>query len=732
MSSTTYPPEHSDPEAPSVETAAAAAAKREKAEKIGRYVAMFLMPVLMVGMMITGYLGAMHSPSPNDMPIAVTGNTTVTQAFTQNLVANNPGAVDVEVAADEQTARNMVFDREVTAAVSLSGSTATLYTASGAGAQLGSTVTGLVAPEVLALDLELTTEDLAPLPEQDISGLAAMFLTTALVMAGYLPFSVLISNSPELLRFRRALPLLAGWSALIAALAWLVTGPMLGVVGSEHTTAVLGISWLGVFAIGSVQLFFTRLFGPMAVLVGMLFLMVLGMPASNMSFPISTMPSFYTQLHAFLPMPAIGEALRSELYFGGAGAGRHLLVLVFGAIAGLGATLLYDVLKKRKHPAPKPMVINMPSLHGGKRPKSRFWRYASLFVFPFVMVSMMLTVMLGAMHEPSPKDMPVAVVGTTTEQAEQTIAGLEQNMTGLFDLRALNNETEAREQVAEREIVGALILPSAENPTATLLSNQAGSSSAQMVISQVFTQVMGAQQIELSIEDIAPLPDSDSNGTSTMYIAMGWMLSGFMIIIVGANAAPSSRPLRKLLPIAAIYAPFMSAFVWLIADPITGAIDGHFWALLGTGAVAIFCVAMFAAVFERLIGMLSVIPVIGVLMFLGVPASNGALSIYMEPELFRLLHNYLPMPAAVETIRSILYFNGDVVGAHLSTFAIWGVVSLALVFIIDRIKPVSTSTDLIAYLPAEGTEKYGEDAKAELAAHMEATKKTTETELVNA
>ncbi|WP_258879631.1 ABC transporter permease [Corynebacterium glutamicum] len=114
-------------------------------EVIGRYAAMFIMPVLMVGMMITGYLGAMHAPEPRDMPVAVTGDATVAQAFTRGLEENNPGAVDVEMVADEQTARDMVFDREVTAAISLSGSTATLYTASGAGAQLGSTITSLVA-----------------------------------------------------------------------------------------------------------------------------------------------------------------------------------------------------------------------------------------------------------------------------------------------------------------------------------------------------------------------------------------------------------------------------------------------------------------------------------------------------------------------------------------------------------------------------------------------------------
>lgn len=683
-------------EVPAADKAAApdeaAALKRARAELIGRYAAMFIMPILMVGMMITGYLVAMHSPSPNDMPIAVAGSTSQTMEFANALKSADPGAVDISVVAGADEARRMVIDREVAGAVYVDGDTATLYTASGAGASQSSVVTALVTPQALAQGLTVTAEDLAPLPATDLSGLGAMFMATALVMAGYLPFSVLVSNSPELLKFRRAVPLLAAWSAVVAALVWAVTGPLLGVVDG-HTAEVLTISWLAVFAVGSVQLFFTRIFGGLAVLVGLLFLMALGIPASNMGMSVYTLPALYPILHTFLPTPAIGEALRSELYFGGAGVWPHLVVLALGAVVGLGATALVDLRRRRKNPTPEPVVITMPSLHGGDRPQRRLWRYASLFAFPFLMVSMMISVMLGAMDTPTPRQMPVAVVGATTQQAQQTVDGLDSQMQGLFDLRVVEQPDAARELVADREIVGAFILPSATDPTASLLTNESASSAAQQVVSRVFTQVADSQQIGLTTEDVAPLPASDSAGTVSMYIAMGWMLSGFLIIVVGANAAPTSRPLRRLLPITAGYAVLMSAFVWLIAGPITGAITGHFWPLLGAGAVAIFCVAMFAAVFERLIGMLAVIPVIGILMFLGVPSSNGALSIYMEPTIFRVLHDFLPMPAAVESIRSILYFGADVASGHLLTLALWGAISLLVVALIDRIKPPRTTID---------------------------------------
>ncbi|ANE04671.1 hypothetical protein [Corynebacterium crudilactis] len=72
------------------------------------------------------------------------------------------------------------------------------------------------------------------------------------------------------------------------------------------------------------------------------------------------------------------------------------------------------------------------------------------------------------------------------------------------------------------------------------------------------------------------------------------------------------------------------------------------------------------------------------------------------------------MPAAVETIRSILYFDGDNVSGHLYTLLIWGAVSLALVLIIDHIKPLRTSTDLHVYDEESDAELDGEQAKMAL------------------
>ncbi|ALQ29252.1 hypothetical protein AA310_17075 [Arthrobacter sp. YC-RL1] len=667
----------------------ALAAKRAKAEKIGRTAAVFIMPLLIVGMMIWGYLGAMHHQEARDMPVAIAATSTAqAEDFAAALEQANAEAVEISIVDSQREARDEVYDRDASAAVFLDGKNATFYTAGGAGVSAASSIQAVITPVMLEQDLKISAEDVAPLPANDPSGMGAMFLATAMVTAGYMPWSMAFSNSPELLRRRRALPLLAGWSLLMSALGALIAGPILGVLDGAQSVQVMGVLALGVFAVGAGQLLLTRLFGAMAVIPGMFLFMVLGQPASNLGMSIHVLPEFYTFLHQFLPMPALGEALRSVMYFNGDGAAIHLLILTIGAVAALLLTQVIDNARTAKGKSTIPTEINVAGLHGGPRPKSNAWRYITLGAIPLGMVGVMLTFMLGAMQSPTVRDMPVAVVGSTIEQAEQTAAGLEGDMEGMFDFTVLDDPEEAKSLISQQDLAGVFVLPTAENPQAVLYTAQASGNSNVQVLSTVFGQVAGAQQLPLDHQELAPLPEGDNVGMTAMYLGMGWIMAGFMVIIVGDTAAPHARRLKNLLPLLAGYSVFMSAVLYLIAGPFTGAVHGHFWALLGTGALAIFSVALFSTIFSRLMGMLAMLPILAVVMFLGVPASNASLSIYMVPQAFGWLHDILPMPAATESIRSILYFDSVGVGSHLITLALWGLISLAVVMVLDQIKPV--------------------------------------------
>jgi uncharacterized phage infection (PIP) family protein YhgE len=76
--------------------------------------------------------------------------------------------------------------------------------------------------------------------------------------------------------------------------------------------------------------------------------------------------------------------------------------------------------------------------------------------------------------------------------------------------------------------------------------------------------------------------------------------------------------------------------------------------------------------------------VVAVLLLLGVPASGGGLSLYMVPDVLRGLHDVLPLPAAVDMVRSVTYLGGTGLGAGVLVVAIWGVAALAVNLVLDR------------------------------------------------
>ncbi|MEU2201668.1 ABC transporter permease [Isoptericola sp. NPDC019482] len=662
----------------------------DKREAIGRLVAVFLFPLLIVAMMVTGTLLTTHNPTPHDLPIAVVGPEAQIDQLIAAVDAEEPGAVDFEVMDDAAAAQQRVVDREIAGAVRLGGpgETATIATAGAAGPSQASLVQALVAPQLIALGIDSQVSDLVPLGEHDTGGVAVMFLAMAFIMAGYMPMSLILSASPKTLRIRRIVPILAAWATVTAPLIWWIVGPLLGAF-EGHALPVIGIGWLSVFTVGLVQVFLTRILGPMASLAAVLFISVLGGPASGLTSSIHTMPGVFAMLQQFLPTPATGQALASIIYFDGNGAWPHILVLILGALVAFAAILAIDARRRRnpEHTDPEPTML---TLTGGSKPHSALGKYLSIAMFPVIMIVMLLSTLLASTYQPSPKDMPIAVVAGTTEQAENAVAGLEQSTGELFDLRAFDSTDTAADQVRSREVVAAYQLPTS-TPEATLTVNQAAGVSQAKLVESIFRQVADSQDAGLRIDNLAPVDARDSAGSVSLGIAQGWMMAGILIVIVAASAAPAIMRLRTLLPILGAWALFAPAMIWLIAGPIVGAVSGDFLPLYGAGVVAVFATATVTLVFSRLIGLYAVIPAVGILVFLGVPASGGALSIYMTPEVFRLLHDVLPMPAAVESIRSILYFGSDTLAHELVFVGLWGAISLTLVMLIDKLKPVRTT-----------------------------------------
>ena len=664
-------------------------------ERKGRIIALFVMPFLIVTMMYATYMATMHAPKPQDLPVAVVGSGAAAAEFAQQLESGADGALDVRVVADVATAQELIQDQEVAGALALpdagatSGSTAgaeaTLYRASAGGASQSSTVQQLLGPAAVAAGWSVEQVDLAPLPPGDSSGTMVLFAAMGLMLAGYVPLSGMLMGAPNLLRVRRFLPLALGWGAVTSTLIWLILGPVVGAV-EGHYPLFLAVGTLAVLAVGVTQMLLTKVMGPFAVLVGMLLWVIFGMPASNLALPIHSMPGFFGWLHDVLPLPAAGGALRAVIYFDGAGVGKHVAVLaVWLVVAGILAVLKEHrsgqlIIGGPLYTAPD---APLPALSGGPVASYRK-RLFAVAAFPMVILISVVTLMSFSMHEPTLRGMPVAVVAPA-HQADAFVDAVEPTMGEYVDLEVVTSLDAARDRLMERDLVAAYVLPTEAGGPAQLVSAGGAGAAQQTAVTQMFSALAAESQLALETVDVAPLTDDDTGGSNSMYVGMAWIMAGFLFLTVLRGGAPDLTRTRELLPLVAGWSVGMAVWLWFLFDVVIGAVNGHALEMIGYGALTIFAIGWATGAFTRVLGLGALIPVMIVVMLAGVPASGGGLSIYMVPELFRSIGAFLPMPAAVDIARSVVYFDGLGIGRDVLVLAVWGVVGfLVNLFVVDR------------------------------------------------
>ncbi|MEU9273308.1 ABC transporter permease, partial [Streptomyces sp. NPDC048251] len=585
------------------------------------------MPFVMVTMMYATYMGTTHSPQVRDMPVAVVGSGAVAESVVGELDSAQDGAVDARLVGGRAEALDLLKDRDVAGVLQVpvgGASEASVFTAQAAGSAQANTVKQVLAPVAAGHEWTVKAVDVAPLPAGDSAGIMVLLGAIAMILVGYVPLSGMVGAVPHLLAVRRFLPLLAGWAVATSTLTWLILGPIVGAV-EGHYLAFVGVALLATGAVGLGQLLFVKLLGGLGVLPGMLLWIIFGIPSSNLGSSIYTMPKFFGFLHDVLPLPAAGEALRAIIYFDGRGLGVRLLTLAVWLVAALGLCLLVERRKGLGVADTHPDAA-LPAMSGGPV-RSKRLRYFAVAAFPLTILTLVVGLMSGAMHQPQIRDMPVVVVGASQAQAVQAVAGLKDGMGDLLALTPGTSLERAKEQIRERETVGVYVLPTSRGGAAELYTSSAAGFGQHTALRSIFQQVAAGQKTPLELTDVQPLDDSDSNGSNSMNAALSWIMSGFLIMAILRGGAPEIKRLRQLLPMLAGWAVGMAVWLWFLFDVLIGAVNGHAGAMIGFGALTIFSISMFTGVFTRTLGIAGVIPVLVIALLVGVPSSGGGISL---------------------------------------------------------------------------------------------------------
>jgi nucleotide-binding universal stress UspA family protein len=322
----------------------------------------------------------------------------------------------------------------------------------------------------------------------------------------------------------------------------------------------------------------------------------------------------------------------------------------------------------------------------GRRFPAQYRAIAGFIVASAAFVAIFVALTLSALHQPTPHDLPVGIVGSATVTGDVEHA-LDSAVPGAFSFRSYPSAAGATTGIAQRQVDGALV---ATGPSLRLLVTQAGGTGPLQALNGAFTAVAARTGHQLVVSDVLPARASDSQALSSWFVVLSVLIPS---LAAGSASALAFRRARRAwavaLPVAmAVVSGLVAA---AIADGIAGL--GNYAALAGIIALFSLAVAAPTALLARIRPPLVALAVL-VFIVAGIPVSGGPANLgSFTPGFLRVFNPALPLGVAAGAIRNVVYFGGHDITSYLWTLAAWavaGVVGVILVTALRRTAPALT------------------------------------------
>ncbi|MFJ5831325.1 DUF3533 domain-containing protein [Streptomyces sp. NPDC093089] len=316
-------------------------------------------------------------------------------------------------------------------------------------------------------------------------------------------------------------------------------------------------------------------------------------------------------------------------------------------------------------------------------------RAALLVVGVFALQLLFITSYVGALHNPKPVDVPFGVVAPQQQIATALNDRLGKLPGDPLDPRVVADEAEARDQIMNREIDGALIVDP-RGRTDTLLVASGGGKVLSATLEAMITKLEAANQRLVRTVDLAPSSSQDFNGLSAFYLVIGWCVGGYIcaaILAISAGSRPANRE-RALIRLGALalYAALGGLGGAIIVGPILGALPGSVAALWGLGTLVVFAVGAATLALQSVFGIVGIGLAILLIVIAGNPSAGGAFPLPMLPPFWRAIGPYLPPGAGTWAARSIAYFKGNDMTASMVILSVWAIVGTAVTLVLSSVK----------------------------------------------
>jgi hypothetical protein len=286
---------------------------------------------------VASYAGALHSPKPHNVPIAV-----ATDVPIAGQLDASPALRVVRVASAAEAQRR-IDERKAYATLAAAGPRALQLTvAPAASSQVAQFMTAFVAPQLRRSGDRVTVHVVYPLKNADPRGLVAFYTVIGWALAGYFGASLFtLAFGPPSTRGGIARRLI-GLAELGIVMGLAGAGIAYAIAGYDHGFALFAlIGALVVFGIGTATVAFQTVLGAGGTAVAILLFVILGNPSAGGAAPTELLPGFWRAIGRFLPPGAGNTGAGRAAYFPDASLVRPLIVLLaWGVLGSLAALAL--------------------------------------------------------------------------------------------------------------------------------------------------------------------------------------------------------------------------------------------------------------------------------------------------------------------------------------------------------------------------------------------------------
>jgi hypothetical protein len=280
---------------------------------------------------------------------------------------------------------------------------------------------------------------------------------------------------------------------------------------------------------------------------------------------------------------------------------------------------------------------------------------------------------VGAFHDPTPHNVPVAVVGPPAVTSQ-----LDALPGDPLDARQASSRADGLSQIDDREVYGAY-----DATTNRLFVASAANRATAIALEATFDRAAATKGTPaVRVTDVKPLPPEDTNGTAAFYAVIAWVFGGYIgSTLLGLIGSPRSRNRQRAAARIGAFAGFGTVagiLSVLMLRACFGAFSGHVVALCAIAALTIFASGAATGGIQAAAGPAGTGLVILVFVILGNAASGGPFARPLLPGLWRTIGGVLPPGASVDLARSALFFDGARVVGPILVLVGWVALGTAL------------------------------------------------------